>query len=258
MSVLRVLPAAVLGLCLVSSTEAAVVVRVDLDRNTAGIQSNIAAIAGQEIQGAIILEVVGDLLNEAIRGYDIALRFRTDELNLNPTFNFLDTDSMGNVVLLTQPGNPTPPPLIGGGNMSSLTSPINRGFLEDEGVVFDFTDDNNGPASPGLAGIFRDIDSGAIEGIATGGGTIASIYQFNLTAVNPTGGVSSLDVVPVIIEEAAFLDLQLNPLPRNQITLIGASVTAVPEPSTLAFLGMGTLIAVRRYRKRQSRVTASV
>ena len=259
MSALRIIPVVALALCLSSSGQAAVILRVDLDRNTPGVQSNIAAIANQEIQGAIILEVVGDLLNNAITGYDFALRFRTDELDLGSTFTFFDRDENNNVVVVQQSGNPTPPPLIGGGTMSTLTTPLNRVILDDEGVQFNFTDDNNGPANPGPAGIFRDIDAGAIDGIATGGGTIASIYEFNLIAVNPTGTADVLDVVPVILGGAAFLDINDQPLPRSQISLFGASVTptAVPEPSTMVFLGLGTLfVARRRYKRRKSGTSA--
>lgn len=242
--------------CFAAAAQAAVIVSVDLDRNASGVQSNLEVVAGQEIQGSLILEVVGEPITDMIFGYSFSLRFRTDELDLKPSFDIPDIDpATGQIVVLTQPGQPTPPPLLGGGNMAPITFPIERVFLEDEGLMFNFTDDTNGPANPGRAGIFRNIDAGTLGSFGTPGGTIASIYEFNMTAVNPSGDQSILDVVPVILQGGGFLGLNDTALPRNEITLLGASVslTTVPEPSFMALVGVGMLYAGHRRRTSKNR-----
>lgn len=205
-------------------TQAAIVVSVDLDRNTAGIESSLAAVNGQTIEAAIIIDVTNVVTNvnldTTLSSYGFALRFRTDE------FDLVGAD----------------------GNRNDLGIPT-FGLAPLNGAGSRVTTENTTLVDPtvGTYGHFDQIEAVNFVGFAPVG--TYTVFEFDLTATNPTGDASTTDILPVVA--TAFHGFG-NDLSQPITALFnGASITAVPEPSSLAFMALGTLMVGHRRRRKR-------
>ena len=249
---LRFLYLALLCLCALGA-EADVIVSIDLDRDTPGIQSVLAATPGQAINAAVVLQLTN---SSNLTGYDFSVRFRTDELDLGAaSFTLFEIDKNNNIISTSLAGRPTPPPVwnLGfpppnpsTGSMTPLTLPSLTVITDDAGVVDPVV---------GAAGAFQDIDAGALNASEiTFAGINVPIYEFNLVAASPTGDASIIDVYPVVGPNSFLFGSS----PVTPVFAIGASVipSAVPEPSTWAVAGFGALYIGRRNRRRRKHSSA--
>jgi hypothetical protein len=216
-----------------------IVLSIDLDRSTAGIQNTIDVLTvGQTIEAAVNLEITPTSVT-GLGGYSMTIIFDSDKLDLGPD-TFVIT-------------NPQPP--FDNLNVNRLANPpTNFSTLGDQTGATD----TEGPiANPGVpiffsnTGAFYNVAAGASSG-GVGPGTNVQILEFNLTATQ-SGTISSIfdanpDVLLALVQPSdGFIDANSDDIPFTQIQGV-----AVPEPSSLAFLGLGgLLIARRRYRQRR-------
>ena len=215
-----------------------IVLSIDLDRSAAGLQSTIDVTAGETIEAAVNLEITETSVT-GLGAYSMTIIFDSDKLDLGPD-TFVIT-------------NPQPP--FDNINVNRLANPpSNFSTLGDQTG----STDTEGPISnPGVpiffnnTGAFYNVAAGASTG-GVGPGTNVQILDFNLTATT-SGTISSVldanpDVLLALVQPSdGFIDANSDAIPFSQIQGF-----AVPEPSSLAFLGLGALlIARRRSRKRR-------
>jgi hypothetical protein len=219
-----------------------IVLTIDLDRSTAGLQTTLDNVsAGQTIEAAVNLEITETSLT-GLGAYSMTIIFDSDKLDLGPD-TFVIT-------------NPLPP--FDNLNVNRLANPpSNFSTLGDQTGATDTEGPIDNPGVPIFftnTGAFYNVAAGASSG-GVGPGTNVQILDFNLTAT--TGGtISSVfdanpDVLLALVQPSdGFIDatVESNPIPFSQIQGV-----AVPESSSLAFLGLGALlVARRRYKKRRS------
>lgn len=227
------------------AADAAVSFSVDLNLDMPGIQNTTNAAAGEEIRGAVVLDITD---NTTFNAYDVSLRFLQSELQFGPnSLSGFVSDAGGarNVPIMTNRVNlGAKSDIILGGN-----------DLGDAFNLAPLTEDN--PAMRPMDDMDAVFDSfGSVAG-QTGGdpasspnptlfqGPIGNIYLFSLTSTGVSGGLENIVLVPA---DRPFLgETNLGDVFYN-----GASVStaAVPEPTSLLALAATTgLIALRRRRR---------
>ncbi|MFK8111725.1 MAG: PEP-CTERM sorting domain-containing protein [Rubripirellula sp.] len=226
---------AFLVLCL--PCEAGYIIRIDLDRNDADIDSVLAAAPDQAIEGSVVIEVTPEAMGTPggnLFGYSFDLRFRDSELDLGAA-------SLGGRVRsdLGAFDVTVMPPIV----LSPLSNMAQQESIENYGIM-PRTD-----STVGEYGEFINIDAGTVGSSALAPGAY-TVFHFNLTAANPTGDASVVDIFPFMGPTDAFIDLNLD---ETAPVFFGASVvTAVPEPSSFALLGLGTVWFARRRRRKRA------
>jgi hypothetical protein len=241
---MRFLLCSLFALCLgLSTSRADIVMSIDLDTSTAGIQNTLDVTVGQTITGAVAMRITDSSVN-GLSAYSATLLFDSDKFNLGPkTFSV---------------PNPTPPPFTILANRKS-TPPSGFATLGDQS---DLSNQESGVSNtnPPLAvfypntGAFFNIAAGASTGGIGPDPTVLQIFEFTLTSNVATTISSDLASNPSLVlalvkPSDGFLDALNNPIPFSQLQGLAGPV-AVPEPSSLAFLGMGGLYLVRRRLKR--------
>ncbi len=116
-----------------------------------------------------------------------------------------------------------------------------------------FQDPNN---PPGAGGIVVNIDNATFDlfGTAAPFGPVR-IASLVFTAMNPNGDASDIDIAPDAgdLGSNAFFASNGSQYPSSSVVFSGASVTAVPEPGSMAAIaivgGVGAL-----YRRRRNKV----
>ncbi|QDV65544.1 PEP-CTERM sorting domain-containing protein [Crateriforma conspicua] len=193
---------------------AIVTVSVDVDPTTPGIQREAFFAPGEEVFADFVLELSA---GQAIAGYGFGIVIDADELEVRQA-------------AAQAPGAPSAP--IDGSNII-----VNAGTNPQVG---DNTTQIDGFDYLNLFGSFTS-DSPVVVGSATFGFLGSGVDgNFDITAdfINPT-----LD---------GFLDGNGFVIDSSQVIFNGASVTAVPEPTSLAALGLissGVAYRMRRRRK---------
>jgi len=189
----------------------AIILSVDLDPSTAGIQSNVTAVNGQSITANIVMELTG---SSNLSFYQFSLGFDRSELTFNsrtesapPGFGFVETDTR---------------------NLDNLATAAPQGQLY-------------------------------LFGADTGAGPVAPFAPFvvataSFTVNNPSGGLGDIDLFPFKSITAPFEDDFLTngtfvPVPNGELVFNGGSVTAIPEPSSIGLVCIGSVLASLRRRR---------
>lgn len=235
------------GICILSSllapkAEAAIEVAIDLDLATPGIQDTAVGFVGDSITGGIVLTLTDDDNNPAtdqgLAGLRIDLLFDTETFSLGPQ-------------PFSRP-NPNPPPF---GNIPSEfeLTPI-RGASGNDVLVqlgeIELRESNVPFTLPSgqPEGTFANIALGSSNS-AVGDGTSQLFFEFALQVDRPTSLNPQQNLIINADPDRAFLAFD-NSI-RRDFTLSGATIVAVPEPSSALVLlcGGGFAAAIRRRRR---------
>lgn len=96
----------------------------------------------------------------------------------------------------------------------------------------------------GAAGIISSVELSLLPTLVTPNGQPFNYKQYTVTGVAPTGTIG-------VRARASMIDGQSNPLGGGQAFVVDDfELNAVPEPATMAVLGMGALAVLRRRNKK--------
>jgi hypothetical protein len=199
-----------------SPSRADIILSVDLDPATPGIQSNGDFAPGQTITADIVMNLSG---NSTLSAYQFSLRFDRNELTFvsrsetaPPGFGFFETDASN------------------GNNLATSS---------DQGLLYRFgADSGAGPIAP--AGPFVVASAVFTARNATGG-----LGDIDIAPGKFEDGLDDF------LANGTFL-----PIPNSQLVFNGASITpvaAIPEPTSLSLIGMTLLIGASFRRQRSAR-----
>ena len=219
-----------------------IVMMIDLDTSTPGIQSSIDVTAGQTITAGLNLQITSSSVT-GLGGYSMTVLFDSDKLNLGPN-------------TLAIP-NPNPP--FGEVFVNRRQSPPSGwSTFGDQSDNVEGSLTNTNPELQVFyanTGAFFNVSAGAPSG-GIGPGTNLQIFEFTIEATQ-TGTISSdfagdpSVVVSLFKASDGFLDATEQLIPLSQLQNVNGPV-AIPEPSSLAFLGLGALLVVRRRRNKRN------
>jgi hypothetical protein len=212
--------------CLVKPAVAGVIVSVDWDATLDnGIQSSIVANPGDTVTATIVFTITG---SSSVSNYEISTRFSSSSIL------FVSRTDTGPATL------PNAPPSTGN------TGPVYN--IQSTGLVDPIV---------GLYGV-NEFIAGTVPSFGDPGPTATSVPNpFAVSAITFTvlPGASGMVLIPGLFNMPGSLDLiddnTNSPIPLSELTFVGGSITAVPEPSAIALVTL-TLAAfgLRRYRKR--------
>lgn len=227
------------------AADAAVTFSIDLDLDKPGIQDTRDAVVGEEIRGAVVLDITDD---SEFNAYDVSLEFRRSELRFGPnTLSgfVLSSDNTQNVPVMTNHVN-----------LGVRSEVVFMGNVLGEAFYLaPLTQDT--PAT--YSSFYSQFDRfGAVAG-QSGGATaknpdpalfqtrIGNIYLFSLVATGISDSVG--DNILLIESTPSFLGAQN----IGTVSYNGArvSVSAIPEPSSLLALAAITGIIGVRFRRRK-------
>jgi hypothetical protein len=203
-----IVPISMLCIAMLGSVgRSAIVLSVDMDLLTPGIQSNIQTSPGATVTAGLMIELTAPT---SLAVYNFSVEFDRNEL----TF---------------QSRSETPDALTG---LSELDS--TNGNNISTGQLFRF-DGGTFAATGGPTGPFGPVRVGQVAFLVS----------------TPTGSATDIDVRPGRFEPLfdTFFD-NLGSEVTAQVTFVGGSVTAIPEPTSLGLVAIGCTIMSLGWRRR--------
>jgi hypothetical protein len=203
-----IVPISMLCIAMLGSVgRSAIVLSVDMDLVTPGIQSNIEASPGATVTAGLMIELTAPT---SLAVYNFSVEFDRNEL----TF---------------QSRSETPDALTG---LSELDA--TNGNNISTGQLFRF-DGGTFAATGGPTGPFGPVRVGQVAFLVS----------------TPTGSATDIDVRPGRFEPLfdTFFD-NLGSEVTAQVTFVGGSVTAIPEPTSLGLVAIGCTIMSLGWRRR--------
>lgn len=215
----RLLLVVLVAMTAVSKGNSEVTFAIDLDPDTPGIQAERTIGLNQPLDAFLVLSVTEEV---AITGYSTTVRFDASNFSISSVES----------------------PLLLPAGWSGFGTPVIQSQVDVQDTRF-----------PGKIGEITLLAAGLLgDGMPLGEGFSATVAKITLVANSLTNG-ESLSLIPVFDE--GIDGIVSDPvIPAQRISFQGATITAVPEPGSVAGLAAlvigGALVHRRRLRGRQA------